>query len=435
VSQTRSHSRATVRQPLIVGGIAALGFYFLIHRGVLQGDFVHRYFSSHPVEYIAMTMFFVGLAALAGKGLDLAAQLGGLEETTLGPVPDGGQSPSAAGALLARLEEIPEHLSHSYLVGRLRDALDSVRRKGTADGLDEHLRYAADLDAVRMHAGYSLVRVIIWAIPILGFLGTVIGITLAIAKLGPQDLENSLPEVVTGLKVAFDTTALALGLSIVLMFTLFIVERLENQLLSAVDERTTGELVGRFQEIGTGSDPVVASVQRTSEAVLEATEQLVQRQAKLWETSLEEAQQRWMATSDQAGNQLQEALAGAVRTGLLDHAAALRETETTLAAEHRGQLGQLQQALVANTESLGKQQTELAAQGDVLLKAVRASDHIRRLETSLNDNLAALAGERNFQETVMSLSAAIQLLNARLGSSGASPRVDLESDSNDRHAA
>ncbi|MFM2094140.1 MAG: hypothetical protein RIS70_1264, partial [Planctomycetota bacterium] len=44
---------------------------------------------------------------------------------------------------------------------------------------------------------------------------------------------------------------------------------------------------------------------------------------------------------------------------------------------------------------------------------------------ALNANLAALSGSKNFEETVMSLSAAIHLLNARLGRTDSVPSVDL----------
>jgi hypothetical protein len=61
---------------------------------------------------------------------------------------------------------------------------------------------------------------------------------------------------------------------------------------------------------------------------------------------------------------------------------------------------------------------------------------VRKLEVELNRNLAALAGARNFEETVMSLAAAIHLLNSRLGylpSDG--PRVQLDADARKGHAA
>ena len=46
---------------------------------------------------------------------------------------------------------------------------------------------------------------------------------------------------------------------------------------------------------------------------------------------------------------------------------------------------------------------------------LEATGDVRNLESALNQNLTALAGAKNFQDTVVSLSAAIQLLTSRLG--------------------
>ena len=59
------------------------------------------------------------------------------------------------------------------------------------------------------------------------------------------------------------------------------------------------------------------------------------------------------------------------------------------------------------------QQSELIKQGEIMLQVVKATGDVTHLERSLNDNLKALAGAQNFEETVMSLSAAIHLLNTR----------------------
>jgi len=54
---------------------------------------------------------------------------------------------------------------------------------------------------------------------------------------------------------------------------------------------------------------------------------------------------------------------------------------------------------------------------------------VAKLEAALNHNLEALAGAKNFEQTVMSLAAAIHLLNARLGElPSESTRVQLELD-------
>ena len=54
-------------------------------------------------------------------------------------------------------------------------------------------------------------------------------------------------------------------------------------------------------------------------------------------------------------------------------------------------------------------------QAEVLLKVVDATEQVTQLETTLNRNLQSLAGAGNFEETVVSLAAAIQLFSARLG--------------------
>ena len=86
-------------------------------------------------------------------------------------------------------------------------------QRGSADELDDQLRNLADTDALALESSYALTRFITWAIPIIGFLGTVLGITGAISGVTPEVLEKSLSTVTDGLALAFDTTALALGLT------------------------------------------------------------------------------------------------------------------------------------------------------------------------------------------------------------------------------
>ena len=76
---------------------------------------------------------------------------------------------------------------------------------------------------------------------------------------------------------------------------------------------------------------------------------------------------------------------------------------------------QWQQAAAQSAQQAKDQQTELSRHGDVLLQVLEATGQIINLEQALNQNLRALAGAKNFEDTVMSLSAAIHLLNSRLG--------------------
>ena len=68
-------------------------------------------------------------------------------------------------------------------------------------------------------------------------------ITQSISGITPEKLENSLSEVTDGLALAFDATALALGLTMLTMFLSFMVERAEQAILDTVD-RYTDRAVG-----------------------------------------------------------------------------------------------------------------------------------------------------------------------------------------------
>ena len=84
-------------------------------------------------------------------------------------------------------------LRGTYLGRRICDALELVERKGSADSLDADLQHLSDQDGGRAHDSYGLVRIIIWAIPMLGFLGTVVGITDAIGGIDANELTELRP--------------------------------------------------------------------------------------------------------------------------------------------------------------------------------------------------------------------------------------------------
>jgi len=436
VTKVTNLFQAGTKSPILWGTLAAAGFFGLIHADLLTSQFVRRYCAGHPVEYVETAMFFVGLAVLVMKAVEMLGQYLALSKPVLGPVSPSGRLAGDCGVLLDRLADLPGGRQNDYLVRRLREALEHVRRRGSADALDEHLKYLADLDVGRQQATFALLRIIIWAIPILGFLGTVIGITLAVANLAPNALEDSLPEVTAGLGVAFDTTALALALSIVLMFGQFVTDRAEGALLAQVDERAWAELEGRFEQLPAGPDGQLAVVRRMAETVVGATEGLVRRQAELWQESMEAASARWREMADAAGAHLQAALSGALAESLKAHGQQLAAIEQSAAEENRRHWNQMQRTQAQNTQAMASLQEALTAQAEVLGRAVEAAGEVARLEDALNRNLAALAGARHFQQTVMSLAAAIHLLNARLAEPPVvAPSIQLETKRSGTQAA
>jgi biopolymer transport protein ExbB/TolQ len=304
---------ALMKSPILWGGAAGAAFFGLVHAGTLGPTFFQRYCAGHPVEYVETILFWMGLAVLLIKAMDLGRQFPILKQPMIASAPSGGQSVSEVESLLVQLKRSTGDRQDAYLVRRLRDGLEYIWRRGSAENLDEHLKYLSELDADRAHASYNLLRLIVWAIPILGFLGTVIGITMAIASLKPSSLEESMVEVTAGLGVAFDTTALALALSIILMFVQHYVDRAENTLLGEVDRRVDAELTGRFMQISAAAPDIQSVVfRKMSESLIASMEELVRRQAEVWQATLNASQTRWNFMAEDAGRQLQTAMSAAL---------------------------------------------------------------------------------------------------------------------------
>ena len=491
-------AETAMRQPFLWGAIFAINFFALLFQGAFQSPLLSRYCAGHPIEIIELTVFFVGLSALLLRFCEVIGQFPSLRAELLPAVPAGGQPVVDAGRLIDYLDGLSA-IQNSFIVRRLREAIEFVRRKNSADALDGHLRHLEELEAVRANAAYSMVRIIVWAIPILGLLGTVIGITIAVANLNPETLEESMTKVTHGLGVAFDHTATALSLTMILMFMKSGVERVEDRLLGRVDERTGQELVGRFQSTGGEEAGPELPLRNMSDQVVNAIESLAGRQAEIWRSTVDNTHEQWLEVSVAAARTIKEALSEAVSENLVRHAESLNEgalrifdrldsstahhaqelnrssvqsaarlrdgmerlaelliealerhgevmtsNERELAEQNRLHLSEVQVALggsmasaaerqenlirqsehllkemqIALVEAAGatvKQQEQLVRQSDVLLKVVDATGQIATLEESLNRNLAAVQKSHDFEEMAINLSAAIQLLGARLG--------------------
>ena len=79
----------------------------------------------------------------------------------------------------------------------------------------------------------ALVGYLAWAIPAIGFIGTVRGLAGAfgLAGSGEQDITAFTRQATDQLKIAFDCTLIALALSILLMYLLHTVQRAEETMV------------------------------------------------------------------------------------------------------------------------------------------------------------------------------------------------------------
>lgn len=443
----------TLGLPVFWGAVLTMGFYMLINFKVIDSSLVNRYFTGHPIVYFESALFFIGISALVLKLISVVGQFGTLNEVQMAARPKAGQPLSDVDGMIDSLSDFPSYIRNSYLVQRMNTMLRFVQRNQSAAGMEAELKHESEMDSMRQNESYALGRIIVWAIPMLGFLGTVIGITLALGDLSPQALvatpEAAMEGLLAGLSIAFDTTALALTLSIILMFCQFITTRLESELLEAVDARVQNELSGRFQESAVLSkDPNVASVQEMSRTVLQSVDKLMKNQTAIWSDSVKANETRWSDVIKSAGSNIEAAMTSAFRQSLRDHTDEMDRAESNSVMRTERQWDHFQQTLTENAKVMQAQQAELVKQGDLMLQAINASGDVTKVQGALNENLKSLSLMGNFDETIMSLGAAINLLNARLGATARhtqsqgesqnetdSPRVRLFNSNQQRRAA
>ena len=117
------------------------------------------------------------------------------------------------------LEALPD-AEQDYLLPRtLLSALQRFATTGSIQAVSDTIRESCEVESDRLDSELSMVRYIAWAIPSIGFIGTVRGIGDALGQ-AYKAVEGDISGVTVSLGVAFNSTFVALVLSIIIMFCL-----------------------------------------------------------------------------------------------------------------------------------------------------------------------------------------------------------------------
>jgi len=131
--------------------------------------------------------------------------------------------------LRASIERNPgwqERLLPEFILAALHRFHSTHSVQDAASAVKEHAELAADT----LDSDLSLVRYIAWAIPAVGFIGTVRGIGDALAQ-ADQAIKGDLSGVTSALGLAFNSTLVALVLSMVLMYMMHLLQLRQESLV------------------------------------------------------------------------------------------------------------------------------------------------------------------------------------------------------------
>ncbi len=207
------------------------------------------------VPYVIAITFFWGLAVLIFKWRKLALQKRALNIRVV-PLDYGFVlSPQSADQILETLYKSVQDPERFMLFNRILRAISNLKNMGRVSDVEVIIRAQSDMDHNVLESSYTILKGMIWAMPVLGFIGTVLGLSEAIGGFGAvlaaggelSALRDSLRGVVQGLSVAFGTTFEGLITTLVLQIVLSFFRKAEEEFHEACDDYCHRYLVSRLR--------------------------------------------------------------------------------------------------------------------------------------------------------------------------------------------
>jgi len=145
-----------------------------------------------------------------------------------------------------QLEALPAAQQQSLVVRAAKAALARFGATRNVQDVSEAGHAICAAEAERLDSELSMIRYIAWAIPAIGFIGTVRGIGNALAE-AHKAVTGDISGVTEGLGVAFNSTLVALLLSLLLMFLLHYLQLAQERLVLDTETWLDNRLLRNLQ--------------------------------------------------------------------------------------------------------------------------------------------------------------------------------------------
>ena len=182
-------------------------------------------------------------------------------------------------ALYERIKSRPD-ITESLGLTRIARVLAMWINSGDFERTAQYAREQADLDAATSDSTFRRNRLFIWAMPLLGFVGTVFGVANGISNFATflhqsavsmDQIKDAIGGITTGLAVAFFCTLLGLFTAGLAAFPSLMAERKEEELLGEIEELVEDRLLSRMPSAGAQKafpvDEMVAAIRQGMEGM------------------------------------------------------------------------------------------------------------------------------------------------------------------------
>lgn len=247
-------TRVNTLASLVFGVLLAVAFYLALIP--FRGSAVTASFTQRGYVPYAIVLFSAwALMIIVFKRSKFLLQRKTLRYSVLPEEHNFVLSAQTVDAVLRRIHELSDDPRHFVLFNRIAVALANLRNLGRVSDLDEILNSHAQHDESSLETSYLMLQGLIWAIPVLGFIGTVEGLSVAVGGFGQvltttselAQIKDALRDVTSGLSVAFETTLQGLLAALVIQLLSIWMKKDEEEFLDACSEYCSRNIVGRLR--------------------------------------------------------------------------------------------------------------------------------------------------------------------------------------------
>lgn len=366
-------------------GLAVTTVFYLVFV-IMPDNPVRRIFLERGfIPYVITFLTYWAGAMLVFKYLKISTQRSALLFDVL-PVEVAEEiRPDTVDAFRSNILSLPIDPEKSFLIGRVLRALDHYRVHPTRESVSTLLTNQSEIEANIVESSYSMVKVMVWAIPILGFIGTVMGVGLAVGSFSGvvEEAANfaaakpGLAKVTSGLGIAFDTTLLALVMSLIVMFPTSALQKTEEDLLSMVDQYCNENILRRLSSLGHDAG--------------KSGENIAGNVDRIFTKRISELQE-WAKNLENTSNKLTENVADA-----------WQQVSRSIEQLHREETTAASDSCEKMVGSVADLHSRLADAGENVADLNRSQERLVELNGQLLVNLETMSDDGDLKETLLSI--------------------------------
>ena len=254
--QTKVSERSLRTKVWIVSFAAAAGIILILNLGLAKGGYAYSLFADGFVscQTFMWIFFVVGFGELYVRRQTYVREQAAIGQGFLPEDPEILLTAGELGPIYKRVSACDDDL---FLPRVIKRAVLQFQSTKSVDQAGTVLNSSMELGMHEIDLRYNMLRYIIWIIPTLGFIGTVVGIAagldVAAAEFARAGAGIDLGKVVKALGVAFYTTLLALVMSSILVLLTQIFQCNEEEGLNKSSQYCLDHLINKLYVPNSGS--------------------------------------------------------------------------------------------------------------------------------------------------------------------------------------